>query len=318
MAGLLLERQDHRPGERVADDGHRVDSFPGDRLERCDRVEATVGESDHAAAVQHAAQRGEKAGSVHQWTRRQRDPPHQEFVELGLHALDAARQVEGIQAAVVADVPEIVQPPHDALGHAGRAARVQKPQVVAAARPGCSEGERVIRRRGRGLLVGNRPIGTRPGAVVDPQPGVDLGDLRLQRLDPRREAAVEDHRHDIRVVPQVKQLALDVAVVRVHRHQGGLEAGEHRLQVLRDVVQVLRHLVLARRTARDQSRGHAVRPAMHFGPRVAAARGPAQRIDEGLRGRFRLMVRDRFQDVRVMPVAHGRRNLAADKIPRYA
>ena len=256
---------------------------------------------------------------MHQGAGGQRNAPHQEFVELGLQPLDSARQVEGVDATVVAELPKIVQPPHDALGHAGRAAGVEQPQVVSTARPGRLVDQRIagtgVRRRR--LLVRNRPLRTGSRTVVDPQPGVNRLHPGPQSLDPRGETAVEDDRRDVRVVPEIEQFALDVAVVRVDRHQGGLEAGQRRLHVLGHVVEVLRHLVLALDAALDQRRRHAVRAPMHLGLRAAAARRAAQGIKEHLRRGLRPVAGDRFQNVRVMPVAHGRWNLAVRAAGRH-
>ena len=97
----------------------------------------------------------------------------------------------------------------------------------------------------RGILVRRRPVGTRPGSVVDPQPRLHLREAADDRLDRRGERSVEHDRTGVGVVPQVEQLVRGVAVVRVHRSEGALEGGEGRLHVLRAVVEILRHGLLA-------------------------------------------------------------------------
>ena len=67
-----------------------------------------------------------------------------------------------------------------------------------------------------------------------PQPGQSAGDVR----DAGTELPVVDERYEIRVVEEVRELALDVPVVHIDRYRTQLEAAEHRLQVLAAVVQL--------------------------------------------------------------------------------
>ncbi len=77
---------------------------------------------------------------------------------------------------------------------------------------------------------------------------------------------MEDHRHHVAVVPQVDELVVQVAVVRVDGRQTGLEGGEHGLQVLRTVVEVLGDLVLLLDTGVEEGLGHAVGPPVELCP----------------------------------------------------
>ena len=81
------------------------------------------------------------------------------------------------------------------------------------------------------------------------------------------ERAVEHDGDRVGVVPQVDELVVGVAVVGVDRDEAGLEGGEHRLEVLGAVVEVLRDLVLLGRPGVEQRAGDAVGPAVELAPR---------------------------------------------------
>ena len=92
--------------------------------------------------------------------------------------------------------------------------------------------------------------------------------------------AVEDDGDGVAVVPQVHELVVEVAVVRVDRRQAGLEGGEHRLQVLGAVVEVLRDLVLLLPRRRRAGAGRCRWPAGRTPPRTPVGRpgpGPGRR-----------------------------------------
>ena len=121
------------------------------------------------------------------------------------------------------------------------------------------------RRRGRRDLVGLGPCGARARAVVDPEPQAH-GHLRAERLDALGERAVEQDGCGLGVVPEVDELVLDVAVVRVDRHEPGLRAGEERLEVLVAVVEVLGDRLAAPHAGAGEPRGHAAGAAVELGP----------------------------------------------------
>jgi hypothetical protein len=75
-----------------------------------------------------------------------------------------------------------------------------------------------------------------------------------------RELALEDDGDGVGVVPQVEQLVLGVAVVRVDGDEARLPGGEHRLEVLRPVVEVLGDLVLVAAPGREEGGGARRRP----------------------------------------------------------
>ena len=199
------------------------------------------------------------------------------------------RQAGGAQRPDV-----VVLAPHDALGHAGGAARVDHEDVVARTAPG---GHDPLGLGGDGLLVGDGPLGALVGAVVDPQPLPDLRHPVPDRLDAVGEAAVEHDGHGVRVLPQVRQLVVEVPVVGVHRDQAGLVAGERRLEVLRRVEEVDGDLVLVDGTVLEQEAGQAVGPPVEVGPRVAAVAMDLCRCVTEL-------VRDPLPQLCVVPAAH--------------
>ena len=212
------------------------------------------------------------------------------------HGLEAAVDVVVAHAAVDQAGEEVVLAPHDALGHAGRAAGVEHVEVVAAAAP--RRAHPADGGLGR-VLVGRGPVGARARAVVDPEPALHAGHAIEDALDPLGERAVEDDGHGVGVVPQVAQLVVAVAVVGVDGDQADLDGGEGGLQVLGRVVEVDRHLVLLRRrrgragTARCRRRRGRTRSHAH----VAAALGDGDGVG--------LHVRHRLPDVCVVPVGHA-------------
>ena len=81
------------------------------------------------------------------------------------------------------------------------------------------------------------------GCVPDGDERVEVGEAGCNRVQLRRELAVEHDGAGVGVVEQVAQFFLDVAVVDVDRHRAELERGDHPFQVLHPVVQVDRHVI---------------------------------------------------------------------------
>src|SRR5690606_38135575 len=136
---------------------------------------------------------------------------------------------------------------HDALEHAGRAARVDDVVVVVA--PAGHDGP-----LGRG--------GGQSGLVVvagdeDEADVVRPGDHRLDGAEQRR---LREHRHRVAVVEQVGQLAGDVAVVDVDGDRPQLPGRQHRLDVLGAVLEVEGDVVARPDAPRREVVGQAVGP----------------------------------------------------------
>ena len=171
---------------------------------------------------------------------------------------------------------QVVLAPHHALGHAGRAAGVQDVQVVGRAAP-----RRDGATRGRAVAACSYGMAQSGQAPVPSSTQIQVWTAAPARAPARSlgERAVEDDGDGVGVVPQVGELVVGVAVVGVDRHEAGLEHAEHALEVLRAVVQVVRHLVLVRRPPRAAWR-RCRRPARRTGarwrPRRPAA-GPGRR-----------------------------------------
>jgi hypothetical protein len=189
---------------------------------------------------------------------------------------------------------QIVLAPHDSLGHAGGAARVEHVEVVAAATPR----SRHPRNGGLGrVLVGRGPVRAGACAVVDPEPSFDAGHPIEDALNAVGERPVEDDGDGVGVRPQVAQLVVAVAVVRVDRDEADLDGGEGGLQVLGAVVEVDRHLVLLYCIQVEQELRDAVGAAVEVAPgHVAPALGDGDGVG--------LDVSHDLPDVCVVPVAH--------------
>src|SRR6188472_1953741 len=65
---------------------------------------------------------------------------------------------------------ERVLGPHDTLGVAGRAARVEEVEIAARASPGRGGAAGTP---ARSVLIGHGPVGARTGAGIDPEPELD-------------------------------------------------------------------------------------------------------------------------------------------------
>ena len=288
-----IERAQDRLGERVADDRDRPDTLALDRVEQLDGIEGTTGQGDDAPTAAERRQTGEVAGAVHLGASRQerRGRSGERPADVG----EGSRLVQRVAEGRGHLDGEVVLTPHDALRHTGRSAGVQHVEVVARATP---RGNHALRRRLCRILVRCRPVWARAAPVVDPQPHLHLREAGTDRLDRVGERSVEDDAARVGVVPQVEQLVGGVSVVRVDRDKRALERREHRLHVLRAVVQVLSDGLLALEPGVEQPLRDAVGAAVGFSPR------PVQvTVDEcdGV-GQF---VSDDFPDVGEVPFPHG-------------
>ncbi len=134
---------------------------------------------------------------------------------------------------------DVVVSPEHALGHAGRAARVDAVEVVAAARGELAsfgrrcEGSLVVPTHGRAMTDGLGHLQEGPG----------LGHGAQSTLHRWGEAAMKNEAHQRGVPVQVLQFARQVAVVDVDRHGTNLEARQHALDVFGAVDQLQPHRV---------------------------------------------------------------------------
>jgi hypothetical protein len=109
---------------------------------------------------------------------------------------------------------------------------------------------------------------------------------------------VEDDGDGVGVLPQVAQLVVAVAVVRVDRDEADLDGGEGGLQVLGRVVEVDGHLVLLHGAEVEQELRDAVGAAVEVAPGdVAVTLGDGDGVG--------LDVGHDLPDVCVVPVAHA-------------
>ena len=221
------------------------------------------------------------AGPVHERAGRHQRHAARARLEGGAHPIQTAVDVVVAHTAVDEPGEEVVLAPHDALGHPGRAAGVEHVEVVAAASP-----RRAHPADGGlgGVLVGGGPVGAGPAAVVDPEPALHARHTVEDALDALGERAVEHDRHRVGVVPEIRELVVAVAVVRVDRHEPDLHGAERGLDVLGAVVEVDRDLVLLRHAEIEQELRHPVGPAVEVGPRhVAPTLGRRRRPRVGRR-----------------------------------
>ena len=264
--GLGVEGVRDRAGERVADDAEALHVLVDDRVEQPGRVEGAVRQRDDAAALAERRHGEPHGGAVHQGRSGQHPRPglgERGGVGGGVGGLVGRAVVQLFEHA-----EERVLGPHDALGVAGRAARVEQVEVAARASPGRggAAGAAV-----GGVLVGHGPVGAGTGAGVDPEPELDAVEAVTQLVAAVGEVAVEDDRFDVGVVPQVGELVAGVAVVGVDRHQPGLERREQALQVLGRVEEELGDLGLVAEPGVEQRGGDAVGALVEVPPRRDAA-----------------------------------------------
>ena len=174
----VVERLDQRLAHGVTGDHDGVDAFLLDQVPHLVRVE--LGHEHDFRADEAPAHDRPLGGPVHQGRDRQMghgpvgsllDHPTRVLYPRVGHGVGAA--AEGVEDVLVA--------PYDALGHAGRAARVEDVDVVGRA------GAEVTRRRlaGQGVLVADRVRGGvgDVGAVLDHDDVAQVGQVGQQRAD---------------------------------------------------------------------------------------------------------------------------------------
>ena len=158
---------------------------------------------------------------------------------------------------------DVLGAPHDALGHAGRAPRVEDVEVVGGPLLEAALG----RRAGERLLVvdGRERVEVGGGSVLH-------GDERAQQRQPaahgfelRPELAVEHDRLGVGVVEQVPQLLLDVAVVHVDGDGSELESRQHPLEVLGAVIEIESDVIAGADALLGEMVGEAIRPLVGLG-----------------------------------------------------
>ena len=157
---------------------------------------------------------------------------------------------------------EVLVPPHDRLGHTGRATRVEKEEIVTRA---FDPLHRLVLLDE--VLVAERAVEVgRP--VVDLHHGAQLRRPVAHGADPLGELAVVHDRLGVRVVEEVGELVGGVAVVHVGRDGPQLEAGEQRLEVLVRVVEVERDLRAGAEAGVAEGRREPRRPLVELLPRA--------------------------------------------------
>ncbi len=225
----LIEGLDQRAPHGVADDQHGVDAVLLDQAPHLAGVELLHEHADVALEELHEAAR--EGGAVHE---RRRVEEHELATGLGrpLGVVVLGRHLlvgEEVRTAHER-VEDVLGPPHDALGHAGRAAGVDDHDVVGRPRAEVPLG----RTRGEGIGIGDgveavlgraRPVGDHDQRAQHRHVADDGGDAGPELL-------AVDEADQIGVVEEVAQLLLDVAVVDVDGHGADLEDGEHRLHPL--------------------------------------------------------------------------------------
>ncbi len=255
-----------RLGERVADDRRRVDAVALHGVEELLGAEVTALHRGDRAPDHQVAEGVEQPRAVHQ-----RCGGHVARARLHDalgHGIEILFGGHPLLVVGVEHPEQVVLTPHHALGHAGRTAGVEQQEVIAAASPGALDV--VVGSRRCHLLVGSRPRRAWAAAIVDPQPGPHLRHPFADGVALLGERAVEHDCGGVGVVPQVHEFVGCVAVVGVDHGEAGLERCEHRLEVLRAVVEVLGHLVLLGRFRVQQRGGDTVGPPVELGPRVGA------------------------------------------------
>ncbi len=140
----------------VADDRHRTNPFPLDRVEHLDRIETARRQGEDAPADQQVGQHVEQTGAVHQ-----RGDRHVAGRSIG-QAIGDDLQIGVLGKAdladVVDDLHQVVLMPHHPLRVARRPPGVLEEKIVAGSLPRFAR-----RRRARRRLVGNRPVRARVG-----------------------------------------------------------------------------------------------------------------------------------------------------------
>ena len=300
---LLHGRREHRTGRRhdheragivVCTAGtqhihhgacHRVthkrdgrDLLLADQLYDSFRVKASTGLQDDGSAGKETNERAPLRRTVNErrrWQHRQRHHRIHGILRQLLGLLDGLARH---RTALKPRKEDVLVTPHHALGHAGRAARVDNVEVVAGASL-----EVALRARSRQHFVKVEGFG---GSI---RRKLDAGVVFEQngRLQPRQvsgrlrhdgaKLALGDGRNDICVFVEVAQLACDVSVVYVDGHRTDFERSEHALDELRAVEEMKPDVVSSSHAPRFQEVREPGRPDVELGVGQAPVAGHKRR-----------------------------------------
>ena len=173
-------------------------------------------------------------GAVDERCRAEPDQPGRLQAAAGLLPLVGQRDTGHEVDAAGERAPDVLVPPHDALGISGRPAGVDDVDVIVAARREIAGG------RGggqRGRIPGSA-AGVGVAAVLDHHDAAQPGGGPRHRGGPRRELPVADERGEVGVREHVLQLVLGVPVVDVDRDRAELARRDQRLGGLDGVARV--------------------------------------------------------------------------------
>ena len=293
---MSVERPEHRLREGVSHDDQRIRALALHRIEERLGIEVGLWKRHRAATSEQIQDRREQAGTVHEWAGGNLHGAGAEAPDvLGVlgHRCGHAAGVRADRAAGAQRRPEIVRAPHHALRRPGRAPRVDQEQVVAGALHTESGPLSFCTQSLQGRR-GGRSLASR----LDP---VDhAGQSRRERLHLLPERLLEEDEPGVRIVQDVVQLLVPVAVVHVHVNQTRLETGRQGDQVLAAIAQIEGEFLAGARASGEQRGRQPVRAPGELAPGDAV-------IGVDQTGRIRRQHRlDRVENVPEVP-AHGSR-----------
>ena len=236
LVAARLERVGERAGHGVADERDGRHALALDEPPDLVGVEALARLKDELAAGEEANKAAPLSRAVNE--RGGRQHVHREALgERVLGELLGPRDgVAPRRAALETREEHVLLPPHDALGHPGRAARIDDVEVVAAAL-----GEVARGRSGRDRRLEVEAFFGVP-ALPNDEPGLQGRQVHGGRLRHGQELRFGHKRDEIGVVEEIPQLMGDVAVVHVDGHRPQLERGQQGDHELHAIVEVQAHM----------------------------------------------------------------------------
>ena len=217
---------------------------------------------DDCAAAEQRAEGGPLRGAVDE--RRRREPDQRaRLAVLGLLPL-VADVLTGDEVDPAAEcAPDVLMPPQHAFGISGGAAGIEDVEVVGAALL-----EVTLRRRARQrrlVLDAAVALVIAVAAVFDHYNVFQFRGFRQHGGDLVAVFALMHQSHEIGVFEQVLELAVDVAVVDVHRDRAQLVRRDHRLQGLDRVTGIDTDVGPASHAVCGEMMGEPAGPRVQFG-----------------------------------------------------
>ncbi len=224
-------------------------------------IEGRVSKSNDRATRHERTDRSDETRPVHQRTGGKGTPPRALTRDQRNIFFECLRYRAQQLLRVELRFAHVVVPPHDALGHTGRATCIDEKEIVGRA---CDAERRTVPVL-RECLVRDRKrrdfrkLANFHERVNFPKPVLEFDDTVAELR------TVNDHLA-VGIIEDVENFFGAIAVIDVHMSQASLETGRHQLAIFGPVAHIKSNLRAIARSALTQRARDIVRARGHFGP----------------------------------------------------